>query len=112
MSFVQNRISAALLVVLLAGCSHELAPPGSRFLVSAHSAQFYKYGPAQSFGADFVLPKGQRLIMLDRSFGFSRVMTDDGITGWVAEHKSVVALSSKAGMDKRFKKFPGLVEDS
>jgi hypothetical protein len=86
-SFVQNRKSAALAVVLLAGCSHELAPPGSRFLVSAQSAQFYKYGPAQSFGADFVLPKGQRVIMLDRSFGFSRVMTEDGITGWVASEE-------------------------
>ena len=81
---MQNRKSAALLIVLLAGCARELAPPGSRFQVSAHSAQFYKYGPAQSFGADFVLPKGQRVIMLDRSFGFSRVMTDDGISGWVA----------------------------
>jgi hypothetical protein len=73
---------------LLASCSHdELVPPGSRFLVSAHSAQFYKYGPAQSFGADFVLPKGQRVIMLDRSFGFSRVMTEDGISGWVASEE-------------------------
>ena len=72
---------------LLASCSKELAPPGSRFLVSAQSAQFFKYGPAQSFGADFVLPKGQRVIMLDRSFGFSRVMTDDGITGWVASEE-------------------------
>ena len=74
-------------MVLLAACSRELAPPGSRFLVSAQSSQFYKYGPAQSFGADFVLPKGQRVIMLDRSFGFSRVMTDDGITGWVASEE-------------------------
>ena len=79
-----NRNSAALALVLLAGCAREIAPPGSRFLVSTQSAQFYKYGPAQSFGADFVLPKGQRIIMLERSFGFSRVMTDDGITGWVA----------------------------
>ena len=71
----------------LASCSKELAPPGSRFLVSAQSAQFFKYGPAQSFGADFVLPKGQRVIMLDRSFGFSRVMTDDGISGWVASEE-------------------------
>jgi hypothetical protein len=71
----------------LASCAKELAPPGSRFLVSAQRAQFYKYGPAQSFGADFVLPKGQRVIMLDRSFGYSRVMTDDGVTGWVASEE-------------------------
>ena len=73
--------------LLLSGCSHELAPPGSRFQVTTPNAQFYKYGPAQSFGADFVLPKGQRVIMLERSFGFSRVMTDDGITGWIASEE-------------------------
>ena len=44
--------------------------------------------------------------------GNLRLQVGEGITGWVAEHKSVVALSSKAGTDKRFKKFPALVEDS
>ena len=33
-------------------------------------------------------------------------------TGWVAEHKSVVALQSNARSDTRFKKFSGLVEDT
>ena len=79
-----KTLRAGLAALLLAGCSHELAPPGSRFQISTPNAQFFKYGPAQSFGADFVLPKGQRIIMLERAFGFSRVMTDDGITGWVA----------------------------
>jgi uroporphyrinogen-III synthase len=36
----------------------------------------------------------------------------EGITGWVAEHKSVVALSSNATQDKRFKSFKGLIEDT
>ena len=36
----------------------------------------------------------------------------EGITGWVAEHKSVVALSENAAADKRFKRFPGLIEDT
>jgi signal transduction protein with GAF and PtsI domain len=36
----------------------------------------------------------------------------EGITGWVAEHKSVVVLSENASEDKRFKKFGGLVEDT
>lgn len=44
--------------------------------------------------------------------GNLRLQVGEGITGWVAEHKSVVALSSKAGTDKRFKKFPALVEDT
>ncbi len=36
----------------------------------------------------------------------------EGVTGWVAEHKSVVALSSNAASDQRFKRFPALVEDT
>jgi uroporphyrinogen-III synthase len=36
----------------------------------------------------------------------------EGVTGWVAEHKSVVALSSNASGDPRFKKFSDLVEDT
>ena len=41
-----------------------------------------------------------------------RIKLGEGITGWVAEHKSAVALASKAAADKRFKKFPALVEDT
>jgi uroporphyrinogen-III synthase len=36
----------------------------------------------------------------------------EGITGWVAEHKSVVALPTNASSDARFKRFQGLVEDT
>ena len=44
--------------------------------------------------------------------GSIRMRLGEGVTGWVASHKSVVALSSKAASDKRFKNFPGLVEDT
>lgn len=44
--------------------------------------------------------------------GTLRMKVGEGITGWVAEHKSVVALPSNAGADRRFKKFAGLVEDT
>src|SRR5260370_4510372 len=44
--------------------------------------------------------------------GHIRIKLGEGITGWVAEHKSAVALASKAATDKRFKKFPALVEDT
>lgn len=40
------------------------------------------------------------------------VRPGEGITGWVAEHRSVVALGSNASNDKRFKRFPVLVEDT
>jgi two-component system, response regulator PdtaR len=36
----------------------------------------------------------------------------EGVTGWVAQHKSVVALSNNASSDKRFVRLPGLVEDT
>ena len=44
--------------------------------------------------------------------GSLRMKVGEGITGWVAEHKSVVALGSNANADSRFKKFAGLVEDT
>lgn len=44
--------------------------------------------------------------------GNLRLKVGEGVTGWVAEHKSVVALSSNAAADRRFKFFQGLVEDT
>src|SRR5260370_22344099 len=44
--------------------------------------------------------------------GHIRIKIGEGVTGWVAEHKSAVALASKAAADKRFKKFPALIEDT
>lgn len=44
--------------------------------------------------------------------GNLRMKVGEGVTGWVAEHKSVVALSSNAAADRRFKRFPGLIEDT
>jgi uroporphyrinogen-III synthase len=44
--------------------------------------------------------------------GNLRMKMGEGVTGWVAEHKSVVALSSNAAADKRFKRFQALIEDT
>ena len=41
-----------------------------------------------------------------------RMKVGEGVTGWVAEHKSVVVLSSNAANDARFKRFQGLIEDT
>ncbi|HEX4277894.1 MAG TPA: ANTAR domain-containing protein [Bryobacteraceae bacterium] len=46
------------------------------------------------------------------AFGNIRLKMGEGLTGWVAEHRSVVALSSNAAADARFKVFRGLVEDT
>jgi len=47
-----------------------------------------------------------------REIGNIRIKPGEGVTGWVAEHRAVVALESKAPADKRFKNFPALVEDT
>ena len=47
-----------------------------------------------------------------QDIGVFRLKMGEGVTGWVAEHKSVVALPSKAGEDTRFKRFAALVEDT
>ena len=44
--------------------------------------------------------------------GTLRLKIGEGITGWVAEHKSVVALPSNAASDTRFKRVQTLVEDT
>lgn len=44
--------------------------------------------------------------------GILSMKIGEGVTGWVAEHKSVVALNENASADHRFKRFPVLVEDT
>jgi GAF domain-containing protein len=44
--------------------------------------------------------------------GNIRMKIGEGVTGWVAKHESVVALSSRAFADPRFKSFTSLPEDT
>src|ERR1700743_1815812 len=44
--------------------------------------------------------------------GNIRLKIGEGVTGWVVEHHSVVALSSNAAADSRFKRVQALVEDT
>jgi two-component system, response regulator PdtaR len=44
--------------------------------------------------------------------GHVRMKMGEGVTGWVAENKSVVSLASSSFADKRFKRFSALVEDT
>jgi uroporphyrinogen-III synthase len=47
-----------------------------------------------------------------KDLGELRIKIGEGVTGWVAEHRSVVALPSNASADPRFKRFQALVEDT
>src|SRR6185503_16119224 len=46
-----------------------------------------------------------------REIGTVRLKIGEGVTGWVAQHRAVVALASKAYADPRFKSFAALPED-
>src|ERR1700690_3869107 len=48
----------------------------------------------------------------DEEIGHIRLKMGEGITGWVALHRSVVALPSNASADVRFKPFQALPEDT
>jgi uroporphyrinogen-III synthase len=44
--------------------------------------------------------------------GSVRLKLGEGVTGWVAQHRTVVALARNASADSRFKSFATLVEDT
>lgn len=71
--------------LLLGGCAASRPGKGDvYYAVSAQQAQVYRFGPAQPTGADAQLKHGQRVIMLRKEYGYSRVMTEDGLTGYIA----------------------------
>jgi len=84
--FVTPLIAFSVALLILDACSTGKSPAGptTHYVVSAPKAAFYKYGPAQSFGPDLQLPRGQKLTKLDHSYGYSHVITEDGTTGYVA----------------------------
>jgi two-component system sensor kinase len=63
----------------------------------------------ESTTGDFVLRASQ---VPRAGISDTRIKSGEGVTGWVAEHQTPVALSSRASADPRFKTFPTLVEDT
>jgi len=76
----------AIAAVALVSCAEPKGPlpKTDRYMVTAPHTPFYHYGPAQGMGADFMLMKGQNVTLIKRSFGYSKVMTADGQSGYVA----------------------------
>jgi signal transduction protein with GAF and PtsI domain len=52
------------------------------------------------------------LVPHTKDVGSLRMKMGEGVTGWVAQHQSPVALGADAAADSRFKIFPALVEDT
>ena len=94
---------ACICAAIFGGCA--TSQPGKvsvYYAVSAKLAQVYRFGPAQPTGADALLTQGQRVIMLRQEFGYSRVMTEDGMTGYVAND-----LIAPAPPPEKPRTFPG-----
>ena len=67
----------------------------------------------------YLVDKGRKEIVLRASqlphakeIGHIKLKMGEGITGWVAQNKSVVALGANASADSRFKSFQKLQEDT
>lgn len=67
------------------------------------------YLPDRETG-DIVLRASQ--LPHDAEIGSVRLNIGEGVAGWVAQHKSAVALSNRAFADSRFKHFTALIEDT
>ena len=77
--------AALALALAFAGCAVKKAGLKSGlYVVTSPTAEFFKYGPAQSFGPDLMLKRGDRVAMLEHTWGFCRVLTANGISGYVA----------------------------
>jgi len=53
-------------------------------MVKVAHTPFYRYGPAQGVGPTGTLDKGASVVLLSQSFGFSRVMLENGISAYVS----------------------------
>jgi hypothetical protein len=83
-SKICKTLAAVSCAAGLVACTENNIPSGAHYIISVPRADFYKFGPAQQGGPDFVLNEGTKIIMLEHSFGYSRVMTADGTAGYVS----------------------------
>jgi len=97
---IYRWLAVFLALGFLTGCATDRIAPGSRFVVATPTAEFFKHGPAQNFqlpnptyaqfsaeqegGPDFDLPKGTIVTLLKREFGYSRILTNNGIAAYVS----------------------------
>jgi len=58
-----------------------------RYAVKAGYTPLFKYGPAQAQGPDLSLKQGDVVLLLQRTSGFSRVRTNRGVEGYVANDR-------------------------
>lgn len=83
---MKHAITAAAisLAAMMSGCNSMDAAANTGHYEVCVETPMFSYGPAQSFGPDFTLKQGQHVVLMRKNYGYSRVMTDDGQSGYVA----------------------------
>lgn len=73
------------LAVFWTGCAATTEiPPGTRCVISSSGqVALFKIGPAQTNGPDVLLNDGTPVIMTEKGWGYCRVMTEEGLSGYV-----------------------------
>lgn len=100
---------AISLAAMMSGCnSMDVAANTGHYEVRVETPMF-RYGPAQSFGPDFTLKQGQHVVLMRKDYGYSRVMTDDGQSGYVATEDILPSKAPAIAANKRpANNYPGL----
>ena len=82
------RRAAAVLLLLPAACETLPVEPSENFtgdmVVVTDYASFYRLGPQQAGGANRSLRTGERVMLLRKEFGYSRVQLEDDQVGYMA----------------------------
>jgi hypothetical protein len=85
---IRRRAAAALFLLCAAGCETVPLEPEENFkgdmVVITDYASFYRLGPQQAGGADRSLRTGDRVMLLRKQFGYSRIQLEDNQLGYMA----------------------------
>lgn len=86
--FSMLRLIGALAAVIFAACETTPLVPAEKFIgdmvVVINYAQFFRLGPQQAGGADRSLRINDRVMLLRKEFGYSRVQLEDNQVGYMA----------------------------
>lgn len=84
---MRTRLELLVIGLLtLAGCAGPTFAPDTapEYVSIRDHTPLYRYGPQQGGAPEAQVPKGGRVRMLRREFGYSLVQMPDGMTGYVA----------------------------
>lgn len=102
-------VATISLAAMMSGCNSMDAAANTGHYEVRVDTPMFRYGPAQSFGPDFTLKQGQHVVLMRKEYGYSRIMTDEGQSGYVATEDIIPAKAPSIAAGKRTpNQYPGL----